>query len=241
MENDSRLAGVAMEEKEILFALPYAGGSALSYSSWKKCFVNKKFVALDYAGHGSRMTDMKMPNDITEMAEDIISQISDYLKGERFSIFGHSMGGLVAWHTLRGLQRRGLWPQKIYISACAAPNKISDIKRSDDDDKIIYELRNEGHLTDEMAKTPFFLNNILPIVRNDYKVLKEYVCEESIVKEDLLLYLFYGDQDIQNSIEVMLPWKEFVVKEPFITKFAGGHFFFDNKEEMLKLCAIMDQ
>lgn len=230
-----------MEEKEILFALSYAGGSALSYSSWKKCFVNKKFVALDYAGHGSRMADMKMPGSITEMAEDIISQMSNYLKGESFSIFGHSMGGLVAWHTLKGLQKRGLRPQKIYISACAAPNRISDIKRSAVDDKIIYALQKEGHLTGEMARTPFFLKNILPIIRNDYKVLKEYVCEEKILKEDLPLYLFYGDQDTQNFKEVMLPWKEFVVKEPVIIKFAGGHFFFDNKEEMLKLCAIMDQ
>lgn len=230
-----------MGEKEILFALSYAGGSALSYSSWKNCFVNKKFVALDYAGHGTRMAAAKMPGDIMEMSEDIISQVSNYLNGEQFSIFGHSMGGLVAWHTLGGLQRRGLWPQKMYISACAAPNRISDIKRNDDDDEIIYALQNEGHLTDEMAKTPFFLKNILPIIRNDYKVLKEYTCEEKIVKEDLPLYLFYGDLDTQNPIEVMLPWKEFVVNEPLITKFAGGHFFFDNKKEMLKLCAIMDQ
>ena len=103
-----------MDTEKNVFLLPFAGGSSLLYSQWK--LDHFLFRGIDYSGHGFRYQE-PMAQSLEDLAEDVIQQIES-VRPEEFFLFGHSMGGLLAWLVAQKLEKK---PCGLFISACEPP------------------------------------------------------------------------------------------------------------------------
>ena len=106
-----------------LFLFPYAGGSASTYIHWAKLFddnLHVELVLVQLPGRGSRMTE-----PLHQTMESIMSELlehASYITSLPYILFGHSLGGKIAYELACRLRALTLpLPKYLIASASGAP------------------------------------------------------------------------------------------------------------------------
>src|SRR5476649_237391 len=111
-----------------LFCLPYSGASAMVYARWRRTLPEWLQVCpLELPGRGMRM-DEPLQRDIKALAAQLADEISRDLNGP-YALFGHSLGGLLAFELAHALRERGVpEPLALFASGTAGPARrdVSD-------------------------------------------------------------------------------------------------------------------
>lgn len=226
-----------------IFIFPYAGGTTLNFFSWKK-YINKyQIYFLEYAGHGMRVNE-RFNKSIDDIANDMATIIMEKINlNDEVRLFGHSLGGIVAWHTLEKLiEKYHVYPKDIYISACSTPMNFAksphfEFKTEEElKQSILGKSEDKKHIFD----SKYFKNNILPAIINDYKLIKEYKSTKNI-KVKIPIYSFIGEEDEYVSEEEIQNWKKLTICEYKNIKFMGNHFYFNIEANKEKICRILDE
>lgn len=107
----------------ILFCLPFAGGSAHYYMKWRKYLPNGiKLSPIEYAGRGLRIKEQPYQS-FENAVDDIAEYISRNIKSTPYAIYGHSLGGLLAFELNHKLLEKGVTPPcHSFYSGISAPN-----------------------------------------------------------------------------------------------------------------------
>ncbi|WP_163029419.1 thioesterase II family protein, partial [Pseudomonas viridiflava] len=102
-----------------LFCLPYSGASAMFYSPWRRTLPDWLNVRpLELPGRGMRMAE-PLQTDIVQLADQLADEIAAELDTP-YALFGHSLGGLLAFELAHALRVRGLpAPLALFTSATA--------------------------------------------------------------------------------------------------------------------------
>ena len=83
-----------------LFCLPYAGGSAMLYTRWKKFLHDSiELYPVELAGRGSRSKE-PFYNSVNDAVDDIYNSIEETLDDTEFAFFGHSMGCVLVYELM---------------------------------------------------------------------------------------------------------------------------------------------
>lgn len=91
--------------KHRLICIPYAGGGASKFIGWQKEFENKiEVLPIQLPGRENRMGE-KCLTDCREVVSGIIEEILPLVKENDFSIFGHSMGGIIGYELAKELEK----------------------------------------------------------------------------------------------------------------------------------------
>ncbi|MEG2798037.1 MAG: alpha/beta fold hydrolase, partial [Pseudomonas sp.] len=108
-----------------LFCLPYSGASAMVYARWRRVLPEWLQVCpLELPGRG-----MPLQRDIKALAAQLAEEISRDLSGP-YALFGHSLGGLLAFELAHALRARNVPPPlALFASGTAAPTMRSDYDR----------------------------------------------------------------------------------------------------------------
>jgi hypothetical protein len=81
--------------KTKLFCVPFAGGSAANFVSWKKYLYSSiELKPVELSGRGKRLNEPLYKN-VTEAVEDIFQRIRLELNDNRYAFFGHSLGAIL--------------------------------------------------------------------------------------------------------------------------------------------------
>src|SRR5688500_17851913 len=109
-----------------LFCLPYAGGSKYAYRAFETvapAFL--KIQTLEYPGRGNRRSERLEP-DRPRLVDGLYEQICTKADGNAYGLYGHSMGGLVAYLLARKLvARRHSPPAHLFITGTTGPSAPS--------------------------------------------------------------------------------------------------------------------
>ncbi|MFJ4578702.1 thioesterase II family protein [Streptomyces echinatus] len=159
-----------------VFCLPYAGGGAGLYRSWAgHTAAGAQFVPVQLPGRENRMTE-EPETDFDALAGGLARRIAPWT-GERYALFGHSMGGLLAYDIAHRLHElTGTPAELLTVSACAAP----DVERPDwsihglPRDEFVERLRNLNGTPQEVFEDEDLLDLCLPRIRADFSVLASY-------------------------------------------------------------------
>lgn len=216
-------------EKLKLYCIPYSGGSADLYLKWKKEMDNNiQLVPVELAGRGKRM---KQPFYVSwqEAVTDIVNQILEDLKdGERYAIYGHSMGALLAFETYYELlKRKSQMPIHMFFSGRKAPQNIQGKTAfyalpEEEFLKVVYVY---GGSTPEAMANPVLRNLFLPILRADFRISETYEYELREEKIACPITLLNGKND-ESVLEFdMNEWREFAGSSFCERKLEGSHFF----------------
>lgn len=210
-----------------IFFLPYAGASTTVYYAWKKDIAPQyELIFIDLPGHGSR-ADEKFCSDIDEAVKNIVEVIkSEVHDGDKYLIFGHSMGALLAYETYYKLLNLNLQiPMHIIVSGKNSPEVplSRKIEKLEDYD-FVEKISELGGLPSEFYNKEV-MQIFLPILRSDFWILENYKYIKRNIKMSCDLTILFAKDDQSTNEEGINLWSNHTSGKCNFYEFSGNHFF----------------
>jgi surfactin synthase thioesterase subunit len=159
-----------------LVCLPYAGGSAAAFAQWQPHLDPQiALVPASLPGRDARANEPPSRN-LLELA----SRVADGLAATLTSplvLFGHSMGGLLAFEVARELRRRNHpEPELLILSAVRSPERTTKHVPLHvlPEDELVRRLRSLGGIPEPFLAAPALLRSYLPALRADLEAYETY-------------------------------------------------------------------
>jgi medium-chain acyl-[acyl-carrier-protein] hydrolase len=218
-----------------LFCFPFAGGSAGAFFNWSKHLPTDLEVrTLQLPGRESRHREAPL-RSINVAAAEIVQSL-DGILDRPFSFFGYSLGGLLAFETIRRLRAKNMpQPRRLFVAASSAPQCEHAAKppihlRSDAE--FLDELRKFQGTPEAVLRNPELLNFLLPMLRGDFAMLETYVSrDEPPLSVPIAVYGGIDDPDVPP--ERLTGWSRQTSGGFTMQFFPGGHFFYKTALEPL--------
>jgi len=209
-----------------LICFPHAGGSAAFFLPVARALAPAADVlAVQYPGRQDRRAEPCL-GDISSLA-DHISRALDSSLDRPLTLFGHSMGALIAFEVALRLQRdHPGQPAHLFVSGRRAPTRYrEETVHLRDDDGIIAEVRSLGGTDARVLDDRELRDMALPAIRGDYQAVETY----RYVSGGPLrcpVTVLVGDQDPRVTPEEAMDWEKQAPEGGFDFKvFPGGHFY----------------
>mgnify|MGYP000778555058 CR=1 FL=1 len=181
-----------------LFCFPFAGGGASTYTSWIKKLKDKITVCpIQLPGREERIME-KPYTDMSELLRDLTDEIVIAIKG-KYVLWGHSMGGKIAYELEKYLENKGYQAQCIFASGCRIPNipepnPIYHLK----DEAFKRELERFGGTPKKVLENKELLDFFLPMLRADFTLADTY-CDNSMTVLHSPIVAFGGRQAMKHT------------------------------------------
>ncbi|MBO9830333.1 thioesterase [Xanthomonas sp. A2111] len=221
-----------------LICLPYAGGSQHIFQAWATALTaHIDVICPVFPGRGSRLYEPAIPS-IDGLVAWLRSELSVQLQGD-FSIWGHSMGGLLGYELSRSLVASRLAaPRHLFVSGRLPPHcpRRRDQYHLADDQLLIERLRQLGGTPPEVLANNELMALLLPILRADIAACEDYVWMPDRVPLMVPITIMGGDADPEVSLVDLQGWHRCTGGKVRILSMQGGHFFLhENVEAIAKL------
>lgn len=238
MERCVQYGYVPENEKARLFCFHYAGGSASFFAGWNEMLpAQLGLYPYQLAGHGTR-SDEPMPDSLEAAADEAAEYIKEHSE-KPFILFGHSMGGVIAYLTALRLSDCDISPERVIISA-AAPD-FRQLEHDTgihmtglDDEGFCRTLIEFGAIDKRIFRVRNFKELYLPVIRNDFRITEAY-CSDPEQKVKCPISVYGGTEDIIARPEYLYKWKEFTEKDISVRMMSGEHFFI--RQHLEEICS----
>ncbi|SFE79999.1 thioesterase II family protein [Nitrosomonas sp. Nm166] len=214
-----------------LFCLPYAGANAAMYLRWRKLLPAwVKLQPIELPGRGSRLNESPKESYAT-LTKSLCDELAPALP-ERYVLFGHSMGALLAYGITQGLCARKLPPPAaLFVSGCAAPSCQDSERytRMQSEAALIADLSKQGGTPTEVFNNRELLAMTLDLLRIDYRVCGSFQYL-SLPPLPIPIYGFGGRTDEIGATKLNA-WQLESSRTFTLDWFDGGHFFLRQSEE----------
>jgi len=209
-----------------LFCIPYAGGTKYSYRKYEAIapkFI--KLVPLEYPGRGTRLREPLM-TDIDELVDDLFRQVKDLIGDEGYSIYGHSMGGLVGCLLTRKLTielRKP--PVHLFItgtSGPSAPNR-KESRHLLEKVEFLEEIKKFEGCPKEFFDDEEMVDFFEPIIRADFQASETYV-HNAMEPLDVPITVITGSEEDMEIRDIRL-WQQETRRVVDFKCLPGSHFF----------------
>jgi surfactin synthase thioesterase subunit len=216
-----------------LYLFPYAGRGASMYASWPTAFgPDVEVCPVQLPGREDRFNE-PAARRMAPLVERFLADVGGELATAPFALFGHSMGGLIAYEIARRLQASGArGPELLFVSASAPPGARA--RRSPlyvrSDAEIVAELRRWNGTPEQVLREPSLLQLVLPIIRADLELLHHYHVATPAAGARLAcpLLAFGGTRDQSVAAVELAQWRDFTGYEFELRMIEGDHFFINN-------------
>jgi medium-chain acyl-[acyl-carrier-protein] hydrolase len=219
-----------------LFCFHYAGGSASAYRSWANRLPEwVELLPVQLPGREGRISETPI-NTVSELVNALRSALKPYLTPYPFALFGHSMGGLIAYELARSLELSGeSQPSLLMVSSYPAPQihldeyKIAGLP----EESFLFELnRRFNTIPDSMRQNQELIDLLMPMLRADFSLTENYRYNPG--KPLTCPVMVYGGTDDPEIKESDLtPWELQTTGTFNLRLFRGDHFYFQKSSENL--------
>jgi surfactin synthase thioesterase subunit len=160
-----------------LVCFPHAGGSANFFRSWAPLLPEDvALVAVQYPGRADRLRE-PCATSLLQIAAEVGESLRA-APAQPTTLFGHSMGAIVAYEVARLLESIGHSVERVVASASRAPHERDGVASLDmwDDEVAMRALVSLGGTADdpELLADPRVRTLVLPYLRADYSMLQRY-------------------------------------------------------------------
>jgi medium-chain acyl-[acyl-carrier-protein] hydrolase len=209
-----------------LVCFPYAGGSAAPFRRWP-----------DLVPPWLELWTANLPGRERRIAEPACASIDAAVAAAvgalaqsvppPFALYGHSMGGVIAYELAHELARRGAsLPAGIFVSCARAPH-LSDARAPIHqlaDDAFIDALRDLDGTPAVVFENAELLDLLLPTLRADFTAVETY---QHHARPPLAVPIvaYAGEDDAVVSVAEVAPWCEHTRGPCRARTMPGGHFF----------------
>ncbi|RJQ81239.1 thioesterase [Pseudonocardiaceae bacterium YIM PH 21723] len=218
-----------------LYCFAHAGGSPGEYVIWGDQLSGVQVCGIKLPGRAQRWKESPLRR-MTELVDALITEV----KFEQpFALFGHSLGGLVAFEVARALRDRGLpQPVELLISSSPPPplpTRSTLVHTWPDDEFQAETERRWGELPERVRQDPKLLSLSLNTLRSDVEIFETYRhCPGDPLAVPITALV--GDEERQELRTDA--WREHTTGEFALHSFPGGHFYLrPQREQLLRVIA----
>ncbi len=209
-----------------VFCLPYAGGGASVYRTWAAGLpADVQLCAVQLPGRENRLGE-PLYRRSTDLVPALVSALRPFLD-RPYAIFGHSMGGLLAFEAARLARRSGLRsPQYLFISSHRAPHLADRAAPFHllGPAEFRNALRSLNGTPEEVLANEELMQIAEPILRADFELCETYAyTEDDPLGMPMAIFGGVGDADVTEAD--LRPWSEHTRAATSVTMFPGQHLY----------------
>jgi surfactin synthase thioesterase subunit len=220
------------EAGKVLICLSYSGGGTAKFRAWAKTAPAHLEVALVcYPGREGRFTE-PFARDWDELLDDVVGAVRPVADRRPYVLFGHSLGGWVAFDTAVRLARAGApHPDTLVVSACESPvdwplRQSRTPHPDDSDDALLSWMRRVGQLSPLVLAEPDLREIAVELLRADMRVSRSYR-HRSADRVTVPLRVLHATHDPAVSAEAAGRWRQVADGPVQIDELPGDHFYTD--------------
>lgn len=219
-----------------LICIPCAGYGASFYNGWQAAMEGAvEVLPIQLPGHETRISE-PLITDCCEAASEIANALYPYVSEGGFSVFGHSMGGIIAYEVSKKLGALGCCPDVCFISSTSIEDwsGVTPSEKLSDEDFFERVARFGGIDKDsEILKYPEFRSVFMKILRADFSIIESYGYDG--IRLSCPVVCMCGDSDPMETLENMKSWENYTdCRDIRYIRYHGDHFYL--KEQTEKVC-----
>jgi external thioesterase TEII len=218
---------------EQIFMFHYAGGNQYSYLKLAKLLEGRAEVhCLELPGRGKRIGE-PLVHSFQEAVDDYVLQIRALRNGKPYTLYGHSMGGLIAPYIGQYFYHNDDPAKAIVVTGSAGPEVgLSSRRYLFPREAFVEYLISLGGIPQEVLEHEELLDFFLPIIRADFELLEKEKLPD--LEVNVPLFVRMGTKEKwKGAIE---NWENYSKDELDMELIEGDHFFIEGAEEKLVEC-----
>lgn len=208
-----------------LIGFHHAGGSAAALMPLRRELSRSlDFQAVDLPGRGTRHPE-PLHTERAELVKQLCAELAPRVE-RPYALFGHSLGGMLAYELAQGLIARGARaPSALFIAAAPGPSAWPARTRGPilSDRDLRHELERRGGTPPEIFEHPELLELVLPVVRADF-TLCDAESPAGLPKLPCPIHVHAGTRD-DVTIEQLTAWQQVTSAEYSLSWLDADHFF----------------
>jgi medium-chain acyl-[acyl-carrier-protein] hydrolase len=223
-----------------ILCFAHAGAGPSAFRDWPPALpASVDVCAVHLPGRGSRLAEAPYTRLVPlagAVAEAIIADRCGLLRtAQRFALFGHSLGALLAFEVARELRRRdGPRPSLLACAGCHAPqirpsrSPIHHLPPSE----LLQRIRDlNGSPADVLANREL-MEVLLPSLRADFEMYETYEHRREH-RLGVPIVAFAGANDREVRLDDVAAWREQTSASFRLHVLPGDHFFLGTAREQL--------
>lgn len=223
-----------------LFCLPYAGGGASIFHTWKTAFpMTLQVCPIQLPGRENRLREQPFRH-LPPLLAALAKALSPYLE-RPFALFGHSMGALIAFELARYLRRiSGVHPVHLFVAGFDAPQIARTHKpvHALPEPEFLDKLRTLKGTPEEVLAHDELIHLLLPTLRADFALCETYEYSDD-APLDCPLTVFGGLEDDTTSPAHLQAWNKQTACACTVHMLPGAHFFLrENRNKILDIISF---
>ncbi|HWX00073.1 thioesterase II family protein [Collimonas sp.] len=218
-----------------LLVLHHACGSASSYFRWVAAFPeNIEVWLIELPGRG-RSANSPALSTLTAVRNHLM-QLQPLLP-DRYAVFGHSMGALLAYCFAHDMEQLGRAPAWLGVSGANSPfsprPRASGPLHTQGREAILNYLKTLGGTPDEIFEHKEIAEMLVRMAQADFCLVEKYFPLPRIAPLALPMTVFAGRQDHLLSTGGQQAWSHASRTNVGFRHFEGGHFYlFDDANQV---------
>lgn len=209
-----------------LLCFPHAGGSPAVYRPWSQVMVpDIEVSAAQLPGRAGRFREANH-TAMGPLADAAAEGLADFC-GDDVVLFGHSLGGLLAYEVVLRWMDRGLPPPSMLIVSGVHAPHLPPVRTGAyalDDDAFVAALTEWNGTPPEVLAHRELLELLLPSLRADFQVYETYTPSRQEALP-LPIRVLGGAQDPCADSAGLAAWRGYSTSRFTVETFPGDHFF----------------
>lgn len=218
-----------------LFCFPYAGVGPSAYRGWAdELNTDIETCLIHLPGRESRLREKPLTS-VKEIAYRAAVELEPSLD-RPYALFGHSLGAVIAFETLRCLRARGSrMPEVLFVSASRAPHlswphpPVGGLP----DKELLHEIhRRYQSVPTQVMHSAELQELLVPSLRADLGALESYLYE-TFPPFDVPIRVFGGTADSMVPRDALERWRDHTSASFHLRMFEGNHLFLHTAKQQL--------
>ncbi|MFE5772443.1 thioesterase II family protein [Streptomyces sp. NPDC056485] len=213
-----------------LVCFPHAGGAATYWFPTAQALAPEVDVlAVQYPGRQDRRGEPCVES-IETLADHAAEEVLAW-SDRPVTLFGHSMGAMVAFETARRLEERGRPAAGLVVSGMRAPSRARGgsgraqaAEAAETEEELVAGILRLQGTDAAVLEDPELVRMILPTIRSDYRAAESYRWRPGPPLRTPIAVLT-GTEDPHVERGQAAAWREHTAGPFSLTVFPGGHFF----------------
>ncbi len=228
-QTDGSIAGACS-----LYCLPHAGGGSALYHRWERLVpADIRIRPIKLPGRESRLEEPPLDN-MADAVDALMRHVGPEVKSP-FALFGHSMGGMLAFEFAHALARQSLEPDVLFVSASRAPHLVrtdEPLHRLPDDEMIAALIENYGRGEESTSDELKMMRWMAGTIRADLRLMETY---EYQPKNPLScpIVAVSATEDTQVTAAHVNQWRQYTSGRFTFRTIPGHHFFLREQEQSI--------
>lgn len=205
-----------------LFCLPHAGGGASTYRAWPALSgASVEIVGVQLPGREDRLREVAL-TDFDTVVDSIWREMRPAVD-RPYALFGHSLGGRLAFALAHRGELEGLAPARVIVSGIEPPRAHDDAKPLTDA-QLLDLMVDLGGTEPELLASSIFLEMVLPAMRADFALLRSQD-PHTVQAVSCPVLALGGESDPTTPGSTLRQWRD-LAYGPFELRFVPGDHFF---------------